>query len=114
MKRRRDTGESLQPEVDKDNDVANNASRSTQPLCLSEDDPPLSLATINDFPRFHISLSKGRIDDKKRITVDSVRTFSEWFFAGFNRVTGKVIDNEDRAAVYDVGSLYPGMKYCSC
>ena len=104
----------MQPEVDKDNDVATNASRSTQPPCLSEDGPPLSLATIQEFLRFHISLSKGTIDDKKRITVDSVNTFSEWFLAGFTRVTGKVIDNEDRAAVYDVGSLYPRMKYRPC
>lgn len=34
--------------------------------------------------------------------VDSVNTFAEWFFAGFARITGNCIINEDRHAVYDV------------
>lgn len=110
VKRRRDAGKSLYSGVDKDNDIVSNTSQSTQPPCLKEDGPPLSLATIKDFLRFHISLSKGRIDDEKRTTVDSVNTFSEWFFAGITRVTGNVIDTEDRAAVYDVRSLCPAMR----
>jgi len=106
VKRRRDAGESFHPKVDKDDDIASNTSQSTQPSCLREDSPPRSLATIKDFLRFYISLSKGRLDDKKRTTVNSINTFSKWFFAGFTQITGKVIDNEDRATVYDVGSLF--------
>ncbi|KAL9045573.1 MAG: hypothetical protein Q9214_001404 [Letrouitia sp. 1 TL-2023] len=62
--------------------------------------PPLDLATIKDFLRFHVAISRGRVDDE-RITVDSVNTFTEWYFAGFARVTGNLIDKEDRRAVYD-------------
>ena len=80
---RRDAGGMFHPEVDKDNDISSNTLQSTQPPCLREDGPPLRLATIKDFLRFHISLSKGRIDDQTRTTVDSVNTFSEWLFAGF-------------------------------
>ena len=85
-----------------------------QPPCLKEGDPPLSLATIKDFLRFHVSLNKGRIDNKKRITVDLVNTFLKWFFAGFTRVTGTVVDDEDRAAVYDVDLVYLAIRNRSC
>ena len=71
---------------------------------LQEGLPPPDLATIKDFLRFHIAISKGRIDEQ-RITVDSVNTFAEWFFAGFARVTGSLISEEDRRAVYDVGEF---------
>ena len=81
VKRRRDAGKSLYSRVDKDNDIISNTSQSTQPPCLKEDGPPLSLATIKDFLRLHISLSKGRIDDEKHTTVESVNTFLEWFLA---------------------------------
>ena len=78
VKRRRDAGKSLYSTVDKDNDIISNTSQSTQPPCLKEDGPPLNLATIiKDFLRFHISLSKGRIDDEKRTTGDSVNTVLE-------------------------------------
>ena len=68
---------------------------------LCEGLPPPNLATIKDFLCFHVALSRGRIDDE-RTTVDSVNTFAEWFFAGFARVTGSLINEEDRRAVYDV------------
>lgn len=71
---------------------------------LREGALPLGLATIKDFLRFHVAISRGRIDDK-RITVDSVNTFAEWFFAGFARVTGNLINEEDRRAVYDVSAF---------
>jgi hypothetical protein len=34
--------------------------------------------------------------------VDSVKTFAEWFFAGFIRVTGTVISEDYRSAIYEV------------
>ena len=56
----------------------------TKPQRLGEGVVPPDLATTNDFLRFHVSISRGRIDDE-RISVDSVNTFVEWFFAGFAR-----------------------------
>ena len=62
------------------------------------------LATIKDFFRFHIATSCGRIVAKP--TVDSINTNTEWFFAGFTRITGTVINEEDRAEVYKVSTPY--------
>jgi hypothetical protein len=59
------------------------------------------LATVKDFLRFHISISRGYIDEKQ--TVDSVNTHAEWFLAGFTRVTGTLTDEEDGNEVYKVG-----------
>jgi hypothetical protein len=70
--------------------------------------PPPNLATIKDFLRFIIATSRGLIDDndgQKKVTVDSMNNFAEWLFAGFARVTGSRIDEEDRRAVYDVSIL---------
>ena len=53
------------------------------------------------FSCFRIAISQGRIDDKQ-VSVDSVNTFAEWFLVGFARVTGNLINEEDRQAVYDV------------
>ncbi|MCJ1456183.1 hypothetical protein MMC28_006543 [Mycoblastus sanguinarius] len=71
-----------------------------QDLSLRKGLPPLDLPTIRDFLRFQAALGQGRLDS--RITVDSLNTFTEWFFAGFARVTGNTIDEEDRLAVYKV------------
>ena len=79
---------------------------------LREGLPLPNLATIKDFPRFHIAMSKGRIDDQ-RITVDSVNTFAEWFFDGFARVTGSLIDEEDGHAVCDVSESSIRLR-CPC
>ena len=38
--------------------------------------------------------------DDERITIDSVNTFAEWYFAGFARITDNLVDEEDRRAVY--------------
>jgi hypothetical protein len=43
------------------------------------------LTTVKDFLRFHAAVSKGKI--KEKITPNSLNTFTEWFFAGFSRVT---------------------------
>ena len=66
--------------------------------------PPLDLATIKDFLRYITATSKGRLDDKKRVTVASINIFAEWFFTGFARVTGNGIDKEDKGAVYHVST----------
>jgi hypothetical protein len=67
---------------------------------LQKEAPCPDLATTKDFLRFHIALSRGRIEDKT--TVDSVKTFAKWFFAGFTRVTGTVISEDYRSAIYEV------------
>lgn len=64
--------------------------------------PPLDLATIRDFLRFHAGTGIGRLDPKKRITAESVVTFAEWFFAAYKEVTKVPIDDKDRTAVYKV------------
>jgi len=44
--------------------------------------PAPDLATIEIFLRFHVAISRGKIDDE-RIIVDSVKTFAEWYLAGY-------------------------------
>ena len=85
------------------------AGHATRPQHLREGVSPPDLATIKDFLRFHVALSRGRIDDE-RTTVDSVNTFAEWYFAGFARVTGNLVNEEDRRAVYVVSVLRLGSK----
>ena len=72
--------------------------------CLRKRAPCPDLATTKDFLRFHIALSRGRIKDET--TVDSVKTFAEWFFAGFTRVTGTIISEDYRSAIYGVRLLW--------
>ena len=61
------------------------------------------LTTVKDFLRFHAVASKGKV--KEKITTDSFNTFTEWFFAGFSRVTDTQTDADDRSEVYDVSTL---------
>lgn len=70
--------------------------------CLREGVHAPDLATLKDFFRFHIATSRGKIVEIP--TADSVNTFAEWFFAGFHRITGTPIDEEDRREVYSVSS----------
>ncbi len=103
-KKQQDTGKALS--VD---DTVVDASYTMEARSLREGLPPLDLATIKDFLRFIVATSRGIIDDKqKKVTVDSINTFTEWFFAGFARVTGNRIDGEDRRAVYDVSVCQSG------
>ena len=105
-KKEQDTGKALFGD-----DAAVDASCTMEARSLREGLPPLDLATIKDFLRFIIATSQGIIDDKqKKVTVDSMNTFAEWFFAGFARVTGNRIDEEDRCAVYDVSVCRRGIK----
>jgi len=61
------------------------------------------LATVKDFIRFYIATSRPRLD-AERPTVDSVNTVTEWFFAGFTRVTGTDTIEEERSEIYIVRS----------
>jgi len=100
-KKKQDTGEALF-----DGNAAVDVSYTMESRSLREGLPSLGLATIKDFLRFVIATSRGIIDDEQnKVTVDSMNTFAEWFFAGFARVTGNSIDKEDRHAVYDVSAF---------
>ena len=90
-KRKSDVGEAVS-----DEQAAVDVSYTTGAQSLREGLPPLDLATIKD------SVSYGIIDENKLVTVDSLNTFAEWFFAGFARVTGNRIEEEDRRTVYSM------------
>jgi hypothetical protein len=74
---------------------------------LSNAAPLPSLESIKDFARFYIAQSTGRITKNGRATLDSTKTFMEWFFAGFTRVTATDIDEEDRSEIYTVSTSFP-------
>jgi hypothetical protein len=61
--------------------------------------------TVKDFLRWHAAISQGKI--VKEVTSDSLNTIAEWFFAGFSRVTGTSIPEDDRSEVYNVSILHP-------
>ena len=52
------------------------------------------LATVKDILRFHAAMSKGNIQGE--LTYDSFNTFTEWFFAGFSRMTDTPTNDDDR------------------
>ena len=58
------------------------------------------LAALKDFLRFQASVMRGKI--KKIPTDESLNSFTEWFFAGFTRVTETVIGKTERSEVYNV------------
>ena len=41
-----------------------------------------------------------------RITADSLNSQAERFFAGFIRVTGSIVTEQDRLYIYDVSGLW--------
>jgi hypothetical protein len=67
-----------------------------------------NLASIKEFLRFYVATCKGVIAEK--VTSDSTNTFAEWFFAGFTRVTGTPVAEEDRKEVYKVGDRPPRLE----
>ena len=72
---------------------------------LREDLSSLDLVIIKNFLRFIVVISREIIDDEqKKIIVDSMNTFVEWFFAEFARVTDNRIDEKDKCAIYDVNA----------
>ena len=103
-KKKRDTGT-----VISDKGVKVDACHTTRPQRLREGIPPSDLATIKDFLRFHVAISRRRIDDK-RITVDFVNTFAKWYFAEFARVTDNLINEKNRRAVYNVSMICISLK----
>ena len=97
-----------------DKQNADDVSHTTGAQTLREGLHPLDLATIKDFLRFIASVSDGIIDDETElVTADSMNTFAEWFFAGFARMTGNRIEEEDRRAVYSVSTLQPEVQISS-
>ena len=74
--------------------------------CLRAGIAAPDLATVKDFIRFYVATSSPKIADVP--TVDSINTVAEWFFAGFNRVTGTDTDEEERSEVYNVSGS-PGL-----
>ncbi|MCJ1444888.1 MAG: hypothetical protein MMC23_005391 [Stictis urceolatum] len=87
--------------VEKWHDALRQQDHTPLPPLPSDGAEPPDLFTIKEFLRFHIALSRGRIDKQGRITSDSVCTFAEWFFAAFKKASGNAIDEIDRKAVYD-------------
>ena len=81
---------------------SDNASRTASILEVGSRPPNIGM--LMDFVRFHAALGDGRIHDGGLITADLSNTFMEWFFAGFARVTGTQIDEEDRKKVYQVNN----------
>ena len=69
------------------------------PLLQKGSSPP-SVSILMNFVRFHAAIGKSRIDGDGLITVESSNTFIEWFFAGFERVTGSQVAEDDRRMVY--------------
>lgn len=69
------------------------------------------LATVKDFFSFHAATSKGKINGK--ITYDSLNTVAEWFFAGFSRITGTPINEDDRSDIYNISILHRTWRACS-
>ena len=70
---------------------------SSRQHCLYTGVDAPDLATVKDFLRVYIATSRGKIDENERPTVDSVKTFAEWFFADFTRITGIPTDEADRS-----------------
>jgi hypothetical protein len=68
--------------------------------CLGKNVEAPNMVTIKDFRRFYILSSKGRLS--KHVSVESIVSFAEWFFAGFLRVTGTDTKKEDRTEVVRV------------
>jgi hypothetical protein len=70
---------------------------------LRKDVEAPDLATLTDFFQFHAATSKREIVEK--MISDSPNTFAERFFAGFERITGTLIDVDVRSEVYNVSIL---------
>lgn len=61
-----------------------------------------SLERVKDFARFYIHQSSGTITKNGRATLDTTKTFLEFFFAGFTRITGTETSEDDRSEIYTV------------
>ena len=74
--------------------------------CLPSGVEAPDLATIKDFFRFYAASSNPRLDEDL-MTPDSLGTVAEWFFAGFTRVTGTAVKEEDKNEAYHVSARTP-------
>ena len=68
--------------------------------CLRPGIDTPDLVTVKVFLRFYIATSRPQFANVP--TTESINTVSEWFFAGFTRVTGTDTNEEERSEVYDV------------
>lgn len=71
------------------------------------------MCDLKDFVRYYIHTSRALLDkEKRRPTIDSIKSIMEFFFAGFTRATGTVVEQADRSEIYyvrvyfDTNSLY--------
>ena len=87
-------------------DAPSNAAQYQLPPRLHRGCQPLERAIIKDFLRFYATLGEGngRIDNEQ-LTINTMCTTAEWFFAGFFRVTGNDHGKEARHEIYEVSSL---------
>ena len=60
---------------------------------------------MKDFFRFYALGSDGRLNP--RMTAESLNSQAERFFAGFTRVTGSIVIEQDRSRIYNVSVLRP-------
>ena len=74
------------------------------PQSLQEGTPPLGIATLKDFLRYYALGSNGALD--RRMTAESLNSQAERFFAGFTRVTGSIVTEEDRSHIYNVRAAH--------
>jgi hypothetical protein len=66
-------------------------------LVLAKNMEAPDFATVKDFLRFQAATGQGMI--MQQTTCKSLNAFTEWFFAGFTRVTDTPINDEDRSEV---------------
>jgi hypothetical protein len=59
---------------------------------------------VKDFFHFCATTGQGKIVAK--ITDDSLVAVTEWFFAGFTRVTDIRINGDDRSEIYNVSGFH--------
>lgn len=75
----------------------------TSPPSLQAGTPPLDLATMKDLFRFYALGSNGRLNP--RMTAESLNSQAERFFAGFTRVTGSIVIEQERSHIYKVSAV---------
>ncbi|KAI9807092.1 MAG: hypothetical protein M1825_005809 [Sarcosagium campestre] len=71
----------------------------SKPSSLRPGLPTLDVAIMKDSFRFYALGTDGRLDD--RMTADSLNSQAERFFAGFTRITGSIVTEQDRSHIYN-------------
>ncbi|KAH7303383.1 hypothetical protein B0I35DRAFT_415167 [Stachybotrys elegans] len=75
------------------------------PLLLGKNCQFPPLVNFKDFFQYYILKSVGRLSQKKKPTLDSIKTAAEFFFAGFTRYTEIEVAEEDRHEIYHRSGL---------